>query len=93
MNRCHATAQASCPACRANINATTGITTAGHPAPGDFTICAYCQTVLIFEQEGRRRIATDAELAKQFETPGLEDVIRGAQDFLRGINGTRAVQS
>ncbi len=37
-----------CPRCGKVVDAATPLGTASHPRPGDFSICAYCATLLRF---------------------------------------------
>lgn len=55
-----------CLVCRKPLDAATGASTdpadpQPRPAPGDVTVCAYCDTPLVFTDTGFR-FATDADL-------------------------------
>jgi hypothetical protein len=50
-----------CPGCGKILDATTGI---GTPEPGDFSICAYCRTWLIYKDDLTMRLVTTEDLEK-----------------------------
>ena len=52
-----------CPACNEVLNATSGLSdAAATPNPGDFSLCAYCGTVLRFNDDLSIREAEHADI-------------------------------
>jgi len=41
-----------CPGCHERLDASRNLTGAKAPAPGDFTVCVYCRTILVFGTTG-----------------------------------------
>ena len=66
-----------CPVCQRAIDAATAVQGDGHPKPSDLTICAYCASILEFDDEMRPRQASASTLAvMDTETAQKIDVIR-----------------
>lgn len=65
-----------CPFCKAKLDAATMVPDQGPevgPAPGDVTVCAYCQGVLMFDGDPLAiRIPTLAELKEVATLPELQ---------------------
>jgi len=51
-----------CPKCGITLEATTIVVGRKELRRGDVTVCAYCQTVLVFEDGGKLRKITNEEL-------------------------------
>lgn len=56
------TERAPCPKCGVNLTGATGVNTDAHPREGDYTICAYCLSPLVFNADMSVRLPTDKEL-------------------------------
>lgn len=51
-----------CPSCDANNDGTTGVTDIdAKPTPGDLSVCAYCHTMLQFDENLQSQILTPEE--------------------------------
>ena len=59
----HKTPTVVCPCCKKILDAATGID-ARNPSPGDFSICVYCKTWLIYTNDLGLRTAQDEDVAK-----------------------------
>lgn len=70
--------QEPCPGCGAPLRAATGLNGDGRPSPGDFSVCAYCQTVVRVDGGARYVPATAAEIERDL-SPGQRALIRAAQ--------------
>jgi hypothetical protein len=49
--RSHRTIENKCPICRSLLDSVTGVDTDEQPEPGDYSICGYCGSPLIFEED------------------------------------------
>ena len=68
------TAPTSCPQCGHRITAASHVDdNAPMPQPGDYTICLYCSTLLIFADDLAVRNLTDAEM---IEAVGNKEMMR-----------------
>lgn len=59
--------QARCPECRSTLDGATGVDHDERPKPGDVSLCLYCGTILVFEEDRLRR-AQEKDLAEIPET-------------------------
>lgn len=60
-----------CPGCGKLLDACTGF---GTPSPGDYTICMYCKTWLIFNEDLTMREVTTEDLSKL--DPGQLEILK-----------------
>lgn len=51
-----------CPVCSEILDGATNVTDDTSPQKGDVSICVYCGSVLVFNEDQTLRIATDEEL-------------------------------
>lgn len=52
----------TCPTCLAFMDGLTHLGGMALPSPGDWTLCAYCHTLLVYLDGGVRRANADEEL-------------------------------
>ncbi len=81
----HPTAEMQCPVCTAKLDTATS-TRPGDmrgPAPGDFTVCIRCASVLRFAEEGALAHVPDFEVLHPEPRRDLEQ----AQAIVRKIQG------
>jgi transcription elongation factor Elf1 len=52
----------NCPACEAELNASTGVDHDVAPEPGDFSICLYCGAALEFSEDRTLQPIDEASL-------------------------------
>lgn len=65
-----------CPACGGRHSCHANAAGAGAPEPGDFSVCAHCGALLVFEQDLALRKATPEETAKATADPEVGALIR-----------------
>ena len=77
----HFSREPRCPQCSAKLDGFTGLDGA-RPKEDDFTICAYCTTVLRFvDDEGNTRLASDSEIAEvKNEVPYFKAFLNAARE-------------
>ncbi len=78
----HRTAPYPCPYCRHHLDAAALVPGQGEevqPEAGDFTVCAYCRGILVFD--GSPLVARGATLAELIEAEAMPEV-RAAQAVL-----------
>jgi len=51
-----------CPECGKPLNGASGIDTDNGPDPGDFSVCIYCGTILVFSEDIKLRHPTAEEM-------------------------------
>lgn len=75
--------QAHCPTCACLMSGASNAQAGVHerPEPGDWSVCAYCTTVLVFNADLSVREATEAELREA--DPKNVAEIRRAQAVFR----------
>jgi hypothetical protein len=71
----HLKSRSCCPTCDKRLDGATAIVVDGKkdlgPAPGDITVCAYCQTILLFDDRLRMRLPTFAEMIDLADDPRI----------------------
>jgi hypothetical protein len=70
----------NCPACGADLEASTSVNGDYHPKPGDLSMCVYCTSFLCFTQGLALRMATEAELA-ELDDDSRNLLLRSRKDF------------
>jgi len=76
---------APCPACGENLDAATDVELEGaQPNPGDFSACARCSTILVYDDPPAVHRASNTELATLSE--------KERTLLLRSLEVTRAFQ-
>ena len=70
-----------CPHCFAGLSASTCITDAARPEPGDYTVCIFCASVLRFDER------MDLQMSK------LEDIPTHSRlNFARAVQAVKAAK-
>jgi hypothetical protein len=59
----HRHVASTCPNCRSHMSASTGVDGPRAPKPGDFTLCAHCEALLVFTPNMTLRRFTDEDMA------------------------------
>lgn len=78
----------NCPQCNKLLTASTAADGSDRlPEPGDFTMCVYCGTILIFDDELRQRLPTSDEL-DDLSPEMLERMRRASYLFLNRTHHT-----
>jgi len=71
----HLKSRSRCPNCDKMLDGATGVVAEGRkdlaPVPGDITVCAYCQTILLFDSGLKFRLPTFAEMAELAHDPRI----------------------
>lgn len=79
--------QHGCPVCQRSIDAASDVRGDARPNPGDITICAYCASILEFDDEMRPQQASALTLSSiDSETAHTIEVVRRAVRDLRAQN-------
>lgn len=73
---------ATCHVCRRQIPQSTGITTGNAPRSGDVSLCVYCGSIGIFNEDGIPRSPTGAELRALRASGAAWEEIKQAQDMI-----------
>ncbi len=60
----HKMPDSACPHCCYALTAASSPTTEKKPRPGDFSVCAKCQTFLVFQDDLVPRIVTEEEISE-----------------------------
>ncbi len=58
----HRTPASKCPCCDAKLDAATGIGGDTPPDPGSFSICSYCKSLLVYDNDLALRKVTNEDL-------------------------------
>ncbi len=79
-----------CPVCQKNLDAVTNLDDNDMPGPGDITICAYCQTWLVYNKEMNIEICSQSyinTLPKEFQErlERMTVILKDFQQFKRKI--------
>jgi hypothetical protein len=64
-----------CPACGAYVNGTTNTQGIEPPSPGDRAVCAYCQSVNVYGEDGKQRLPTTGEAIEHASDPHIQEIL------------------
>lgn len=64
MVKTHITESAFCPQCKKHLDRSCGVAHPYSPRPNDFTICVYCKSWLVFNDDLSLRLAEDNDLKR-----------------------------
>lgn len=87
MHATHDTPGGACPACRATLDACTGVTTDDPPSAGDLSVCVYCASALELTGDGAWRIVSKLELLAM--DGEARDQVLAAMEFFGSRVGRR----
>ena len=62
MMKDHQIIESSCPSCGEAMTGAAGVESDDAPTPGDISVCLYCRALLVFGNDLKLRMPTDAEL-------------------------------
>jgi hypothetical protein len=68
-----------CVGCNSKLNHASDDIETSRPTPGDFTICLYCDQLMVFEDNLELRAPTDAERIEADQHEGVKESV----DFAR----------
>ena len=68
-----------CPHCQHELTATTAIDGEHKPAPGGFTVCAYCACILSFDNDLKLQYLTSDNVAWLKDNEDVRDRLAKAQ--------------
>ena len=71
------TPKSKCPSCKATLTGASNVGEVG-PVPGDFSICWYCQAVMVFNDDLTLREPTEEDIA-EVDTLKLSQMQRAAK--------------